>query len=255
MRTGYGKTGRKGGNGFEADYTRFQMGFDRRLGADRQVVAGFAIDYRDGNSDFNSGSYDNKAYGLSAYVTAYGDNGRYADAVLRYSRLSGEALAQDTKGTSIVFDTPDNAAAASLEVARRFLFNQMYLEPHAKVTAGRIFSSDEHLSNGVDVRFDDLSSVVGRIGLTAGARITPDWQLAVKASALKEFCGTYRAEAVASDASRRLSEDYDDAWYVFGVDTTYVLNDRFYVYGSAHYETGDEIRDGASVTGGLRWMF
>ena len=100
-----------------------------------------------------------------------------------------------------------------------------------------------------------LSSVVGRIGLTAGARITPDWQLAVKASALKEFCGTYRAEAVASDASRRLSEDYDDAWYVFGVDTTYALNDRFYVYGSAHYETGDEIRDGASVTGGLRWMF
>lgn len=255
VRTGYGKTGRKGGNGFEADYTRFQMGFDRRLGADRQVVAGFAIDYRDGNSDFNSGSYDNKAYGLSAYVTAYGDNGYYADAVLRYSRLSGEALAQDTKGTSIVFDTSNNTVAASLEVGRRFLFNQMYLEPHAKVTAGRIFSSDEHLSNGVDVRFDDLSSVVGRIGLTAGARITPDWQLAVKASALKEFCGTYRAEAVASDASRRLSEDYDDAWYVFGVDTTYALNDRFYVYGSAHYETGDEIRDGASVTGGLRWMF
>ena len=255
VRVGYGETGRKGSSGFDADYTRFQFGFDHRLPTDRHAVVGVALDYRTGDVDFNSGSSDNESYGLSAYFTTYGENGVYTDAVLRYAHLSDDVVAHDSNGQRIGFDAENDAISASLEIGHRFLVDKAYFEPHVKVIAGRIFSNTEHLSNGVTVDYNDVSSVIGRIGLTAGVRISPDWQVAAKASVLKEFCGEYRAVASTSDETRSLSEEYDDTWYVFGLDTSYAVNDSTYVYGTAQYETGDGLKDTFAVTGGLRWMF
>ena len=256
VRASYGQTGHKGNSGFEADYTRFQIGYDQRFNPEYQLFGGIAFDYRNGDVDFNCGSANSDSYGLSAYLTAYTGIGTYIDTVLRYSWLHSDLGAHDTNMQYIGLNNDTDAVSASMEIGHRFLFNpNFYLEPHLKITVGDVFSSEEDLSNGVHVAYDNVTSVVGRAGLTLGAKVNPNWQFAVKGSVLKEFRGEFSAVATTENEKRQLSEDYGDTWYLLGLDSTYAFGDNVYIYGTAVYETGSDLKDGFAVTGGLRWAF
>lgn len=258
-RISYGSLGRSGSSDFDADYQRLQLGFDRDVSpwASVRVHTGAAFDVRRGEADYERGSSDNNAYGLSLYASSIFDNGAYIDLSLRYAYMTNEMTAFNTAGSKIDFDTHTNALSASFEVGKKWALNERwFIEPHVKTTVGRLWLGEDRLSNDVDVNFDDITSVVARTGVTVGAKLSENLQATARASVLKEFEGKYRAKLSTSNAVRYQSEDFDDTWGQFGLDVSYCWNTQGIFFAGLVYETGaGDLDDGLVVNAGMRFAF
>lgn len=258
-RISYGSLGRSGSSDFDADYQRLQLGFDRDVSpwASVRVHAGAAFDVRRGEADYERGSSDNNAYGLSLYASSIFENGAYLDLSLRYAYMTNEMTAFNTEGSKIDFDTHTNTLSASFEIGKKWTLNERwFIEPHVKTTVGRLWLGEDRLSNDVDVNFDDITSVVGRTGVTVGAKLSENLQATARASVLKEFEGKYRAKLSTSNAARYQSEDFDDTWGQFGLDVSYCWNTQGIFFAGLEYETGaGDLDDGLVVNAGMRFAF
>lgn len=258
-RISYGSLGRSGVVGFDGDYQRLQVGYDRDISpwSSARIHTGVAFDYRRGEADFDYGSSDNNAYGLSLYAAAVLDSGAYLDLSLRYAHMTNDMDAFDSKTQKINFDTNTDALSASVEIGQKFnLSDRWFVEPHVKATLGRLWLGNDHASNGVVVEFDDMTSAIGRAGITLGAQVSEKLQTTARASILKEFSGKYRAELSTANAVRHQSEDFDDTWGQFGFDVSYQLNSQGIFFAGLLYETASgDLDDSFIVNAGMRYAF
>lgn len=254
----YGSIGRSGSSSFDANAFRLQAGLDQGFAVDNgRFYAGAAIDLRKGETDYNQGAGKNNAYGLNLYFTALRDSGSYLEMLLRYAHMTNELDGHDLDGNALSLDTSGDALSLAVELGHTFNLTQSwFVEPYAKVMFGRLWLGDDTTSNGVHVDFDDMTSLIGRLGVNLGARMSDHMNFTLGAAVLKEFDGDYEATLRSANELRRQSESYDDTWGVFGLTANYRCNENAYVYGSAQVETGTSDMDtGYVLRAGFRYAF
>lgn len=258
-RVSYGSLGRSGTHAFDGDYVRVQAGYDHNIKPADNVdfYIGSALDFRRGNADYAEGSSDNDAYGLSLYLVSLWESGAYIDSSIRYAYMTNDNASLDSEGRRVTWDAHAHALSASIEIGRKFSLSPVwFFEPHVKATAGRLWFDDDQTNTGVSVIFDDMTSFLGRAGFTLGADFSKTFQLAVRASVIKEFEGEYRATLASGTQMREQKDKFDDAWGQFGLDISYQWSDHKRLFANVLYETSaGDVDNGFILNAGLRWTF
>lgn len=144
--------------------------------------------------------------------------------------------------------------SASIEIGRKFSLSPVwFFEPHVKATAGRLWFDDDQTNTGVSVIFDDMTSLLGRVGFTLGADFSKTFQLAVRAYVIKEFESENRATLASGTQMREQKDKFDDAWGQFGLDISYQWSDHKRLFANVLYETGArDVDSGFILNAGLR---
>ena len=211
---------------YKTTFKSYQLGYDKTVG-NAGWILGAAFSYLDGDSSYEKGSGTNKAASLSLYGSWLGDKGHYADIILRGSNVKADYKVYNDYGYKLEGDYDTMGMAVSAEYGRRIRTGKkgFYYEPQVEFTYSRLGSdsydahSDYLDSTILSVKQDGFNSLIGRIGLGAGAQ-NEYYSAFVKASLL---------HGSASGGSR-----------VLGTDTTernkiYLLCSHYGRYGRADF--------------------
>lgn len=191
---------------------------------------GGAFSYTDGTATYSAGEADNKAYGLAAYGSWFGEDGQFVDLIAKYSRLSSDFTLGDMGG-----DYDNNAFSVSTEYGWHFRLNDVaFVEPQAELTYGRIMGDKFTSTNGAHVAQEDFDSLNGRLGVRAGFYFPKDrGTVYARASVLHDFQGEAESKVTLvgdSSVASTLKDDLGGTWYEFGLGANFNLTDTTYVY-------------------------
>ena len=191
---------------------------------------GGAFSYTDGTATYSAGEADNKAYGLAAYGSWFGEAGQFVDLIAKYSRLSSDFTLGDMGG-----DYDNNAFSVSAEYGWHFRLNDVaFVEPQAELTYGRIMGDKFTSMNGAHVAQEDFDSLIGRLGVRAGFYFPKDrGTVYARASVLHDFQGEAESKVTLvgdSSVASTLKDDLGGTWYEFGLGANFNLTDTTYVY-------------------------
>lgn len=252
---------------FDAETDGFQMGYEYAESTeDGRVMKGLALDVARADVDYSIGDGKSEAnrYRLSAYRTYLADNGFYFDLVGRAGWYDAD--------TDLVYQRPDRtlysvkgdfdywAAAASAETGWRYETEKAWwIEPEAQLQFTYIADYDYTSNQGVKVEADDVTSLIGRIGLRAGKVLTRDngqrMSLWLGADVLHEFDGDREGSMQGYDAKIRYSVSGDDTWCdaVFGM--TWETGKDSRLWSTVKHNFGGEQDETWSVNAGATWNF
>lgn len=252
---------------FDAETDGFQMGYEYAESTeDGRVMKGLALDVARADVDYTIGNGKSEAnrYRLSAYRTYLADNGFYFDLVGRAGWYDAD--------TDLVYQRPDRtlysvkgdfdywAAAASAETGWRYETEKAWwIEPEAQLQFTYIADYDYTSNQGVKVEADDVTSLIGRIGLRAGKVLTRDngqrMSLWLGADVLHEFDGDREGSMQGYDAKIRYSVSGDDTWCdaVFGM--TWETSKDSRLWSTVKHNFGGEQDETWSVNAGATWNF
>lgn len=252
---------------FDAETDGFQMGYEYAESTeDGRVMKGLALDVARADVDYTIGNGKSEAnrYRLSAYRTYLADNGFYLDLVGRAGWYDAD--------TDLVYQRPDRtlysvngdfdywAAAASAEAGWRYETEKAWwIEPEAQLQFTYIADYDYTSNQGVKVEADDVTSLIGRIGLRAGKVLTRDngqrMSLWLGADVLHEFDGDREGSMQGYDAKIRYSVSGDDTWCdaVFGM--TWETGKDSRLWSTVKHNFGGEQDETWSVNAGATWNF
>ena len=252
---------------FDAETDGFQMGYEYAESTeDGRVMKGLALDVARADVDYSIGDGKSEAnrYRLSAYRTYLADNGFYFDLVGRAGWYDAD--------TDLVYQRPDRtlysvkgdfdywAAAASAETGWRYETKKAWwIEPEAQLQFTYIGDYDYTSNQGVKVEADDVTSLIGRIGLRAGKVLTRDngqrMSLWLGADVLHEFDGDREGSMQGYDAKIRYSVSGDDTWCdaVFGM--TWKTGKDSRLWSTVKHNFGGEQDETWSVNAGATWNF
>jgi outer membrane autotransporter protein len=134
------------------------------------------------------------------------ESGAYIDSSIRYAYMTNDNASLDSEGRRVTWDAHAHALSASIEIGRKLSLSPVwFFEPHVKATAGRLWFDDDQTNTDVSVIFDDMTSFLGRAGFTLGADFSKTFQLAVRASVIKEFEGEPLSRREHRCASKKIS--------------------------------------------------
>ena len=252
---------------FDAETDGFQMGYEYAESTeDGRVMKGLALDVARADVDYTIGNGKSEAnrYRLSAYRTYLADNGFYLDLVGRAGWYDAD--------TDLVYQRPDRtlysvkgdfdywAAAASAETGWRYETEKAWwIEPEAQLQFTYIADYDYTSNQGVKVEADDVTSLIGRIGLRVGKVLTRDngqrMSLWLGADVLHEFDGDREGSMQGYDAKIRYSVSGDDTWCdaVFGM--TWETSKDSRLWSTVKHNFGGEQDETWSVNAGATWNF
>lgn len=224
----YGSELNYGAQNVRSKQNSVQVGTDFDLGNGWKV--GGAFSYTDGTATYSAGEADNKAYGLAAYGSWFGEDGQFVDLIAKYSRLSSDFTLGDMGG-----DYDNNAFSVSAEYGWHFRLNDVaFVEPQAELTYGRIMGDEFTSTNGARVAQEDFDSLIGRLGVRAGFYFPKDrGTVYARASVLHDFQGEAESKVTLVDDSSvasTLKDDLGGTWYEFGLGANFNLTDTTYVY-------------------------
>lgn len=164
---------------YEYDFFGLQVGHDfyrkeRQDGSRDHAGLYFAIGHADGNVshfDRSRGSAKFNGYSLGGYWTHFGPTGWYLDAVAQGTWY--DATAHGKRGIAAL-KTDGFGFAGSLEGGHPFkLGNGFFVEPQAQIVYQWIELADGR-DIGALVRFSDVESLAGRVGLRVGRTFALD---------------------------------------------------------------------------------
>lgn len=196
MRVRHDRWGTAAGVGdFKSQNTTYQVGFDYTDFVDSgKMIYGAAIDFMDGNTDYESisGSGQTKRYAASAYVTYLGDNGSYLDMIGKVGRLSNEYAVKLDSGAGVSADYMNWMAALSVEAGHQFTSegSSWFAEP--QIQAQYVFVSNNDYSNGqTQIDQDAIHSFITRAGFRIGRWLDENKgaNIYAKADVLHEWAG------------------------------------------------------------------
>lgn len=262
------------GGKFESGARRYVRGFDMdyqgiQIGADYQwnqlegwsVYTGGMFGYSKGDLDYgNTGNGDVDLKTLGLYATFVEDGGFYVDAVVKYSWMKNEYSQLDSSlGYVTGSDVSTNGAGLSLEVGKRFHFDQasregFYLEPQLQLSYSHQGSGSFYGSHGVVVHVDSIATTQGRIGTLAGYEVksgnTP-FNVYGKVSYIKEFDGDIGFTANNS----YLTDSFGGTRWVYGAGVTARLNEQHSVYVDFERSSGGNFKQPWALNAGWRFSF
>lgn len=175
----YGNKHEVAANNNGAGYSQVQKGFtfgaDTPLSVgDGQWLAGVMGGYSTSDLSLTRGSSGEvKSYYLGGYATWMdAESGLYFDGVAKLNRLHTENDVTMSDGKQAKGNYAQNAVSASAEFGRHIkLDNDFFVEPYGQVTVALTQAQGYALSNGLEAKGDRSSSVVGKLGVTAGKNI------------------------------------------------------------------------------------
>ena len=243
--------GKLGGDEFTNKYKTYQLGYDAKAGDWR---VGAAYEYSDGSLDYTSGSGKNKIGAVSLYGTLQGKDNSALDVVIKRGRIYGD---MDIYGKySDNGDYSTDATSIGVEYTKRFDGgNNVYFEPQAQLTFGRIDGYDYVSAKGVRVAYDDINSLIGRLGIVAGKAFDKG-DAYVKASVLHEFSGDSSVTMLAANGERyQADKSYGDTWLEVGIGGNIVLGKNCELYGDVERSFGGDVTKNWGANIGFRYNF
>ncbi|MCW2271909.1 autotransporter outer membrane beta-barrel domain-containing protein [Pseudomonas sp. JUb96] len=218
----------------DVDGSTDQAGLSLSIGR----IAG-SVDHNDG---VNAGDDLLRAYGVGGYWTHFGPEGWYLDGVLQFNQFDIKTSPNDLDGLK----TRARGVTASLEAGYPFHAEKdkdLHVEPQAQVIVSKIKVDDTH-DEASDVRFDDVDSLTGRMGV----RIDKDWfreddkgkihrtNAWVRPSVWHEFKGKAKTEFSSADGYIPFGTDMSGTWGELNMGVDYQVNERTTVTGSLGYQ-------------------
>ena len=243
--------GKLGGDEFTNKYKTYQFGYDAQAG---DWLVGAAYEYSDGSLNYTSSSGKNKIGAVSLYGTLQGKDNSALDIVVKRGRIYGD---MDIYGKySDQGDYSTDATSIGVEYSKRFDGgNNVYFEPQAQLTFGRIDGYDYISNKGVKVAYDDLNSFIGRLGIVAGKAFSRG-DVYVKASVLHEFSGNSSVTMLAANGESYSAEkDYGDTWLEVGIGGNITLGKNFELYGDVERSFGGDVTKNWGANVGFRYSF
>ena len=248
---------------FDINYTGIQVGADKKFvrkdGRGTDYLGGF-FGYTRGNLDYGqgSGNVDSKSFG--GYWTHEHHNGFYADGVLKYGWMKNDFDVLDSAGTRVTGeDISTQGFTASMEVGRRYHLDQKdkngwYVEPQAQLTGSHQNGDRFTASNGLNVKVDSFSSVLGRVGTHIGYEAKSGRNpinVYGKVSIVKEFDG----EVNYSFNGSKENTSYQDTWLSYGIGVTGKVGNRHNLYLDIERATAGQFTQSWALNGGYRFTW
>lgn len=266
IRLRHSRLGTDTGSGdFTSRNTTYQVGYDyTHAESDGKRLFGFAVDYRDGNTDYDTVRGDGEAnrFGLTAYSTWLADSGWYWDAVAKWGRLHHSFDIVNNSGKSVRGDFHNNAYGLSFELGRKLAQAESawFLEPQAQVQFTTVSGGHYYTNQGSFVDQDRINSFVSRLGVRAGRTLGEEktGEIYAKADWLREWHGKQRM----SVTDKTTGADGTDAsishkgnWFDVGLGLQHTLTQNTYAYVDVEYRFGNDLERTWDVNAGLRWQF
>ncbi|KDD11774.1 autotransporter outer membrane beta-barrel domain-containing protein, partial [Bordetella bronchiseptica] len=193
---------------------------------------------------------------VGGYATYIANSGFYLDATLRASRLENDFKVVGSDGYAVKGKYRTHGVGASLEAGRRFTHaDGWFAEPQAELAAFRAGGGSYRAANGLRVRDEGGSSVLGRLGLEIGKRIElaggGQVQPYLKASVLQEFngAGTVRTNGIAHRTELR------GARAELGLGVAAALGRGHGLYASYEYSKGPKLAIPWTLHAGYRYSW
>ncbi|MCL1604109.1 autotransporter outer membrane beta-barrel domain-containing protein [Succinatimonas hippei] len=248
---------------FRSHNTMVEVGIDQRDVHDYgEFHTGVALDYMNGSLDYHTvdGDGDIERYGIWFYTTYLGNDGQYADLILKYGHLKNDfGFNTKTQGEHVTGDYTNESASISAEYGWKFSnSHNYYIEPQAQLQYTYITGADYTTSQGSRVDLDSIHSLIGRVGFRAGKDFL-DWEhpasFYLRADALHEFLGDQDIRAYDNTGVMDVTYENDDTWYTVGLGMTVKSSDNTYFFIEGETALGADNEDTYTVSGGFRHSF
>ncbi|MNU94884.1 Antigen 43 precursor [compost metagenome] len=232
---------------YNYDMTAFQVGSDlyRNVesdGSHDQAGVSLAIGTIDGgvkHSNVNAGDDTLRAYSLGGYWTHFEPSGWYFDGVIQVNRFDIEAKPNGLNK----LETRGWGYTASVESGYPIQADKdFYIEPQAQLVYSQ-FDLDDSDDLAADVRFRDIDSLIGRLGV----RFAKDWDTEgsdntirrtngwIRPSVWHEFKGQPKTEFSSQNGFVPFEADLDGTWGEVNMGVDYQANARTTFTVSAGY--------------------
>ena len=254
---------------YNYDLTAFQVGADlyrkeRADGSHDQAGFSLGIGSMDaGVSHYtgrNAGDDTLRAYSLGGYWTHFGQPGWYLDGVLQISRYDIEARPNELSKLK----TKGWGYTGSLEGGYPYEADKdLWVEPQAQVIYSYV-DLDDSDDIGADVRFRDVESLIGRLGV----RIAKDWETEgsdksrrrtqgwVRPSVWHEFKGQPKTEFSSQSGYIPFEANIDGTWGEVNLGIDHQASEKVTFTVSAGYrEAFDGDSHGYDAMVGFKYLF
>lgn len=254
---------------YNYDLTAFQVGADlyrkeRADGSHDQAGFSLGIGSMDaGVSHYtgrNAGDDTLRAYSLGGYWTHFGQEGWYLDGVLQVSRYDIEARPNELSKLK----TKGWGYTGSLEGGYPYEADKdLWIEPQAQVIYSYV-DLDDSDDIGADVRFRDVESLIGRVGV----RVAKDWETEgsdksrrrtqgwVRPSVWHEFKGQPKTEFSSQSGYIPFEADIDGTWGEINLGIDHQASEKVTFTVSAGYrEAFDGDSHGYDAMVGFKYLF
>ena len=245
--------GRLDGMGIEHDYNTVELGVDKRI-ADN-VTIGFSFDYTKGDTDLSAGSSDNNTYTVGFYGSYFNESGCFLDTMLKIGRIDADYDFRTSAGKESA-DYMLTGAIFGIETGHRWNIQNYFIEPQVQLTYSHLRAENYTSSIGRDVKFDDMSSLIGRVGVMAGMQFAENRGSAyVKASYNHDFLGDVEGDYELSGIKRTFDDELDDNWGEASIGASYQVTDSINTFVDAGMSFGGDIDQKWRFNVGARYMF
>ncbi|WP_303961310.1 autotransporter outer membrane beta-barrel domain-containing protein [Succinatimonas hippei] len=247
---------------FRTHDTMVEVGFDQRDIVDSgEFHTGFALDYMNGQIDYHTvdGDGDIERYGIWFYTTYLGNDGQYADLVLKYGHLKNDFdFNLDMTGVNVNGDYTNEVASISAEYGWKFSNSyNYYIEPQVQLQYSYVTGADYTTSYGTKVDLDSIHSLIGRIGFRAGKDFKTDTPITayIRGDVLHEFLGDQDIYAYDNTGVMDVTYENDDTWYSAGLGISVQSSENTYFFLEGEQVFGADNDNTYTVSGGFKHSF
>lgn len=245
--------GRLDGQGIQHDYNTVELGVDKRI-ADN-VTIGFSFDYTKGDTDLSAGSSDNNTYTVGFYGSYFNESGCFLDTMLKIGRIDADYDFRTSAGKESA-DYMLTGAIFGIETGHRWNIQNYFIEPQVQLTYSHLRAENYRSSIGRDVKFDDMSSLIGRVGVMAGMQFAENRGSAyVKASYNHDFLGDVEGNYEFNGSVRTFDDELDDNWGEVSLGASYQVTDSINTFVDVGTGFGGDIDQKWRVNLGARYVF
>lgn len=245
--------GRLDGQGIQHDYNTVELGVDKRI-ADN-VTIGFSFDYTKGDTDLSAGSSDNNTYTVGFYGSYFNESGCFLDTMLKIGRIDADYDFRTSAGKESA-DYMLTGAIFGIETGHRWNIQNYFIEPQVQLTYSHLRAENYTSSIGRDVKFDDMSSLIGRVGVMAGMQFAENRGSAyVKASYNHDFLGDVEGNYEFNGSVRQFDDELDDNWGEVSLGAFYQVTDSVNTFVDVGTGFGGDIDQKWRVNLGARYVF
>ena len=245
--------GRLDGQGIQHDYNTVELGVDKRI-ADN-VTIGFSFDYTKGDTDLSAGSSDNNTYTVGFYGSYFNKSGCFLDTMLKIGRIDADYDFRTSAGKESA-DYMLTGAIFGIETGHRWNIQNYFIEPQVQLTYSHLRAENYTSSIGRDVKFDDMSSLIGRVGVMAGMQFAENRGSAyVKASYNHDFLGDVEGNYEFNGSVRQFDDELDDNWGEVSLGASYQVTDSVNTFVDVGTGFGGDIDQKWRVNLGARYFF
>ena len=245
-------------------YWGAQVGYDKVY--PEGVIAGVAIDYQTGSSNYSYMDDDfgrvggntgkSKIYSLGLYGSKDLGGHDHFDLTVKAGSVGNDYTVYNGIGTELKGIYRNRAYSVSTRYGKKFGNEKKYIEPQLQMTWAHVDSKDYSAYSGEEelkVGQGSFDSVVGRIGVEAG-KVGKSGTLYGKLGLAHEFNGDIRGTFYADDGgAKETSTSMKDTWIEATVGSTLQIGENGTAYLDISRTFGGDYEQEWKVNGGVRF--